>query len=164
MFHIARCPLKFAQNLPLYTLPEIWNKQAKSFTDVNLSRFICFIRKPCEMSKYKMLGLPSYVSLNCNFMTYYINHLSFYSNLCTHLTYCSGPFLILLHRHYLFYLIELKDANCNMFLFWGFVITTTAAAGSHSHRAFHHNHHHQGQWEDSNYATLVLQFAHFCIN
>ena len=38
MFHIARCPLKFAQNLPLYTLPEIWNKQARSFTDVNLSR------------------------------------------------------------------------------------------------------------------------------
>ena len=34
MFHIARCPLKFAQNLPLYTLPEIWNKQARSFTDV----------------------------------------------------------------------------------------------------------------------------------
>ena len=38
MFHIARCPLKFAQNLPLYTLPEIWNKQARSFTDINLSR------------------------------------------------------------------------------------------------------------------------------
>ena len=27
-----------------------------------------------------------------------------------------------------------------------------------------HRAHHQGQWEDSNYATLVLQFTHFCIN
>ena len=35
MFHIARCPLKFAQNLPLYTLPEIWNKQARSYTNAN---------------------------------------------------------------------------------------------------------------------------------
>ena len=65
-----------------------------------------------------------------------LNNFSFYSNLCTHLTYCSGPLLILLHRHYLLYLIELNDANCNMFLFWGFVITITAAAGSHSHRGF----------------------------
>ena len=34
MFHIARCPLQFARKLPLYTLPEIWNKQAGSFTNL----------------------------------------------------------------------------------------------------------------------------------
>ena len=121
------------------------------------------MRKPCEMSKYKMLRLPSYVSLNLNFMTYYIkpNIILFQPIYSSYILSWAIPEIV---TPSLFNLIELNDANGNMFLFLGFVITTTAAAGSHSHRALHRNHYHQGQWEDSNDATLVLQFANFCIN
>ena len=54
------------------------------------------------MSKYKMLRLPSYVSLNLNVMTYYINHVPY-----TPLTYFPGPFA----TKSLFYFIELNYAN-----------------------------------------------------
>ena len=40
MIHIVRCPLQFGRRLPLYVLPEIWNKQLRSQMNVNnLFRF-----------------------------------------------------------------------------------------------------------------------------
>jgi hypothetical protein len=39
MIRISRCPLQFARRLPLYALPEIWNKQSRSQMNVeNVSR------------------------------------------------------------------------------------------------------------------------------
>ena len=39
MIQVARCPLQFARRLPLYAIPEIWNKQSKSQMNVDsLSR------------------------------------------------------------------------------------------------------------------------------
>jgi hypothetical protein len=39
MLCIARCKLQFARRLPLYAIPEIWNKQSRSYNIDNLSRF-----------------------------------------------------------------------------------------------------------------------------
>jgi hypothetical protein len=40
MLCIARCQLQFARRLPLYAIPEIWNKQSRSYLNIdNLSRF-----------------------------------------------------------------------------------------------------------------------------
>ena len=65
----------------------------------------------------------------------------------------------------LFKWIELNDANWNMFLFWvSLSPLQRRPVDTHTERFIIIIIIIQVKWEDRNDATLVLQFAHFCVN